>query len=57
MSNLSDMADTAVEAKEELQRALKAYKGSVLIVSHDPTFYEGWISEVWNVEDWTLKIV
>ncbi len=46
-----------VEAKEELQRALKAYKGSVLIVSHDPTFYEGWISEVWNVEDWTLKIV
>jgi ATPase subunit of ABC transporter with duplicated ATPase domains len=46
-----------VEAKEELQRALKAYKGSVLIVSHDPTFYEGWISEVWNVEDWTLKII
>lgn len=46
-----------VEAKEELQRALKAYKGSVLIVSHEPTFYEGWISEVWNVEDWTLKIV
>ena len=46
-----------VEAKEELQRALKAYKGSVLIVSHEPTFYEGWISEVWNVENWTLKIV
>ena len=46
-----------VEAKEELQRALKSYKGSVLIVSHDPTFYEGWISEIWNVEDWTLKIV
>jgi ATPase subunit of ABC transporter with duplicated ATPase domains len=46
-----------VEAKDELQRALKAFKGSILIVSHDPSFYEGWISEVWNVEDWTLKIV
>ena len=32
-----------VDAKEELQRALKAFKGSVLLVSHEPEFYEGWV--------------
>ncbi|MGM9973338.1 MAG: ABC-F family ATP-binding cassette domain-containing protein, partial [Clostridiaceae bacterium] len=28
-----------VEAKEELKRALKEYKGSILLVSHEPEFY------------------
>lgn len=46
-----------VDAKEELQRALKAFKGSVLLVSHEPEFYEGWVDKVWNVEDWTTKII
>ena len=30
-----------VDAKEELARALKAYKGSILLICHEPEFYEG----------------
>ncbi|SDE66575.1 ABC-F family ATP-binding cassette domain-containing protein [Sporomusa acidovorans] len=46
-----------VEAKAELKRALVEYKGTVLLVSHEPDFYEDWVTAVWNVEDWTTKIV
>lgn len=46
-----------VDAKEELKRALIAYKGSILLVCHEPEFYQDWITDVWNVEDWTLKII
>lgn len=45
------------EAKDELKRALQAYKGTILLVSHEPDFYEDWVTDVWNVEDWTTKIV
>ena len=45
------------EAKDELKRALQEYKGSILLVSHEPEFYHGIITEVWNCEDWTLKII
>ena len=45
-----------VEAKEELKRALKAYKGGILIISHEPEFYRDVATEVWNCEDWTTKI-
>lgn len=46
-----------VAAKEELQNALKAFKGTILLVSHDPEFYEPIVTDVWTAEDWTLKIV
>lgn len=46
-----------VDAKEELQRALKEFKGTILLVSHEPEFYTGWVTDIWNVEDWTTKIV
>lgn len=46
-----------VEAKEELKKAVAAFKGTVLLVSHDPEFYEGVATDIWNVEDWTTKIV
>lgn len=46
-----------VDAKEELKRALKEFKGTVLLVSHEPEFYEDWVTDVWNVEDWTTKVV
>ena len=46
-----------VEAKEELKRAVDAFKGTVLLVSHEPEFYQSIVSDVWNVEDWTTKIV
>lgn len=46
-----------VDAKEELKRAIKEFKGSVLLVSHEPEFYEDWVDSVWNIEDWTTKII
>ena len=38
-----------VAAKEELKRALKEYKGSVLMVCHEPEFYEGLATQVWDL--------
>jgi ATPase subunit of ABC transporter with duplicated ATPase domains len=46
-----------VEAKEELKKALKEFKGTVLLVSHEPEFYEDWVTGVWNVEEWTTKVI
>lgn len=46
-----------VDAKEELKKAIREFKGTVTLVCHEPEFYEGWIDEVWNVESWTLKII
>ena len=46
-----------VDAKDELKRALKEYKGTVLLVCHEPDFYQDWVTDVWNVESWTTKIV
>ena len=43
-----------VDAKEELKRALKEYKGSILLISHDPDFYKDIVSQVWNLEDYSL---
>ncbi|MBP3038744.1 ABC-F family ATP-binding cassette domain-containing protein [Bacillaceae bacterium Marseille-Q3522] len=41
-----------VQAKEGLKEALQKYRGTILIVSHEPDFYEDWITKVWTVEDW-----
>ncbi|WP_214480548.1 ABC-F family ATP-binding cassette domain-containing protein [Bacillus sp. SM2101] len=46
-----------VVAKEELKRALKAYKGTVLLVCHEPDFYEDWVTKVWNVEEWANETI
>ena len=46
-----------VEAKKELRRAIQEYKGTVLLVSHEPEFYEGVVDSVWNIESWSTKIV
>ena len=46
-----------VDAKEELKRALQAYRGSVLMVCHEPEFYEGLVTEVWDCTKWTTKMV
>ncbi|MEW4354155.1 ABC-F family ATP-binding cassette domain-containing protein [Streptococcus pneumoniae] len=37
-----------VDAKEELKRALKEFKGSILMVCHEPDFYEGWMDQIWD---------
>ncbi|MBV1821623.1 ATP-binding cassette domain-containing protein, partial [Bacteroidales bacterium MSK.15.36] len=46
-----------VDAKEELKRSLKCYKGSILLICHEPEFYEDIVDDVWNCENWTTKIV
>lgn len=40
-----------VDAKDELKRALQAYKGSILMVCHEPDFYQGWVDDVWDFND------
>lgn len=46
-----------VDAKEELKRALKEYKGSILLICHEPDFYEDIVTEVWDCSQWTTKIM
>lgn len=43
-----------VDAKDELKRALLEYKGSILLVCHEPEFYDGLVTDVWNLEQYTL---
>ena len=45
-----------VEAKDELKRALKEYKGTILMVCHEPEFYEGLATDVWDCSSWTTRI-
>jgi ATPase subunit of ABC transporter with duplicated ATPase domains len=45
-----------ITAKEELKRALKAYKGTVVLVCHEPDFYEDWVTKTWDVEEWSQKM-
>ena len=45
-----------VDAKDELKRALIAYKGSILMVCHEPEFYEGLATDVWYCTKWTTRI-
>lgn len=46
-----------VDAKEELKRALLAYKGSILMVCHEPEFYEGLATDVWDCSKWTTRLL
>lgn len=46
-----------VDAKEALKTALQEYRGTLLLVSHEPEFYQDIVSGVWNLEEWTTKIV
>ncbi len=46
-----------VEAKDELEKAIREFKGTVLLVCHEPYFYESFVTDVWNLEDFTTKII
>jgi ATPase components of ABC transporters with duplicated ATPase domains len=45
-----------VEAKAELARALKAYKGSILLICHEPEFYEDFATKVIDCSNWSTKL-
>ncbi len=44
------------DAKDELKRALLAYKGSILMVCHEVEFYEGLATKVIDCSKWTTKL-
>lgn len=45
-----------VDAKAELKRALQEYNGSILMVCHEPEFYEGLATDIWDMSEWTTKL-
>ena len=45
-----------VDAKDELKRALKEYKGSILLICHEPEFYEGLATRVMDCSEWALRV-
>ena len=46
-----------IDAKAELAKAIKEFKGTVLLVCHESEFYSGVVDEIWDVSDWSTKIV
>lgn len=44
-----------VDAKAELKRALQEYKGSILLICHEPEFYEGLATRVIECSQWALR--
>lgn len=44
-----------IDAKDELKRSLKAYKGSILLICHEPEFYQDIVTDIWNCEGFTTK--
>lgn len=44
-----------VDAKEELKRALKAYKGSILLICHEPDFYADFATRVVDCSEFCLR--
>ncbi len=45
-----------VDAKEELKWALTAYKGSILLICHEPDFYEGFATRIMDCSQWSLRL-
>lgn len=46
-----------VSAKDALKTAIQEFKGTVLLVSHEPEFYNDVTTEIWDLEKWTNKII
>lgn len=44
------------DAKDELKRALKEYPGTILLVCHEPEFYNDLVDEVWDMKKYSLKV-
>lgn len=45
-----------VDAKDELKRALKEYRGSIHLICHETDFYEEFATKVWDCSNWSTKI-
>ena len=45
-----------VDAKDSLKEALQEYRGSILLICHEPEFYQDVVNEVWDMSKWTTKV-
>ena len=45
------------DAKEALKQALNEYRGTVLLICHEPEFYRDIVHEVWDCSKWTTRTV
>ena len=45
-----------VDAKDALKTALQEYRGSILLICHEPEFYQDVVDEIWNMSQWTTKL-
>ncbi|WP_296117534.1 ABC-F family ATP-binding cassette domain-containing protein [uncultured Eubacterium sp.] len=45
-----------VDAKDALKTALREYRGSILLICHEPEFYQDVVDEIWNMSQWTTKL-
>ena len=43
--------------EEALKQALIEYKGSILLICHEPEFYRDVVSQVWDCSKWTTKVL
>ena len=46
-----------VLAKESLKEAIKAFKGTVVLVCHEADFYSDIVTDIYDAEKWTTKIL
>lgn len=45
------------DAKDALKSALEEYRGTMLLICHEPEFYQDIVNEVWDCSKWTTRIV
>ena len=45
------------DAKEALKQALNEYRGTLLLICHEPEFYRDIVHEVWDCSKWTTRMV
>lgn len=46
-----------VEAKEELKKAIQAFKGTLILVSYDSYFYEDIVNCILNIKEYSTKVI
>ena len=45
------------DAKDALKKSLQEYRGTLLLICHEPEFYQDVVNEVWDCSKWTTRIV
>ena len=48
--------DYVIQLEQKLKTALQEYRGSILLICHEPEFYQDVVDEIWNMSQWTTKL-